>query len=51
MAFRDPARSATAAEPPERSSRQVWALGARILAIQVATMILLWVLEARFAGG
>jgi hypothetical protein len=40
-----------ASEPVERTSRQVWALGVKILAIQVVTMILLWVLEARFAGG
>jgi hypothetical protein len=40
-----------APEPVERSSRQVWTLGVKILAIQVITLILLWVLEARFAGG
>jgi hypothetical protein len=40
-----------APEPAEGSSRQVWALGVKILAIQVVSMILLWVLEARYAGG
>jgi hypothetical protein len=38
-------------EKPERTSRQVWTLGFKILTIQVITLILLWMLEARFAGG
>jgi hypothetical protein len=37
-------------DPPERTVRQVWRLGANILAIQVATMLLLWLLQAAFSG-
>jgi hypothetical protein len=40
-----------AVEPPERTSRQVWVLGVKILVIQVVTLILLWVIEAVYAGG
>jgi hypothetical protein len=39
-----------AGEPPERTVRQVWRLGAKILVIQVATMLLLWWLQAAFTG-
>jgi hypothetical protein len=40
-----------APEPAERTSRQVWVLGAKILVIQVVTLIALWVIEAVYAGG
>jgi hypothetical protein len=39
-----------AAPPPERSSAQVWRLGARVILVQVAALILLWVIQAVFTG-
>jgi hypothetical protein len=41
----------SAPEPVERTSRQVWSLGVKILVIQVVTLVLLWVIEAVYAGG
>jgi hypothetical protein len=38
-------------DAPERTSRQVWRLGIKILAVQVVTILLLWWLQATFAGG
>lgn len=38
-------------EPPERSSGRVWGLGVRVILVQVVALILLWVLQAVFAGG
>jgi hypothetical protein len=38
-------------QPPERSSGQVWRLGVRVMAVQVVALILLWVIQAVFAGG
>jgi hypothetical protein len=38
-------------ESPERTSGQVWRLGTKILAVQVVTILLLWWLQATFAGG
>jgi hypothetical protein len=38
-------------EPPERSSRQVWSLGIRVMTVQVITLIALWILQALFASG
>jgi hypothetical protein len=38
-------------EKPERTSGQVWSLGVKVLAVQVVTLILLWWLQATFAGG
>jgi hypothetical protein len=38
-------------DAPERSSAQVWALGVRVLLVQVVTLALLWALEALFVGG
>jgi hypothetical protein len=40
-----------APEPPERSSRQVWTLGVRVLLVQVITLLALWMLQAVFASG
>ena len=35
----------------ERSSAQVWSLGVRVLAVQVVTLVALWLLQVVFAGG
>jgi hypothetical protein len=37
--------------PPERSSRQVWTLGVRVILVQVATLMALWIVQALFASG
>jgi hypothetical protein len=39
------------AEPPERSSAQVWRLGVKVVLVQVVALLLLWVIQAVFAGG
>jgi len=36
------------ANPPERSSSQVWALGVRVMLVQVVTLILLWWMQVVF---
>jgi hypothetical protein len=46
----DSAADVAPGDPPERTTRQVWRLGAKILAIQIATMLLLWWLQAAFTG-
>ncbi len=38
-------------EPPERSPGQVWALGVRVMLVQVVALILLWLLQAAFGSG
>jgi hypothetical protein len=38
-------------EPPERTSSQVWALGLRVMLVQLITLIALWGIQAAFAGG
>jgi hypothetical protein len=38
-------------ERPERTSREVWILGVKVLAVQVVTLVLLWWAQATFAGG
>lgn len=35
-------------EPPERSSSQVWALGVRVMIVQVVTLVLLWGMQVLF---
>jgi hypothetical protein len=37
--------------PTERTSGQVWRLGAWVILVQIVTLILLWVMQAVFAGG
>jgi hypothetical protein len=37
-------------DPPERSSSQVWRLGVWVILVQTVTLILLWVMQAVFAG-
>lgn len=36
-------------DPPERTSRQVWALGVRVMIVQVVTLLALWLIQATFA--
>jgi hypothetical protein len=38
-------------EPTERSSRQVWTLGIRVMAVQAITLLALWILQALYASG
>lgn len=40
-----------AADPPERTSSQVWALGVRVMLVQVVTLVLLWGMQVVFARG
>jgi hypothetical protein len=35
---------------PERTSSQVWRLGIRVLAVQVVTLLALWLIQTAFAG-
>jgi hypothetical protein len=48
--YRTAADSDRLTDPPERSSSQVWRLGVWVILVQVGTMILLWVMQAAFAG-
>jgi hypothetical protein len=45
------APGAASTEPPERSPGQVWRLGARVVLVQVVTLVLLWLVQATFAAG
>jgi hypothetical protein len=51
MAAHPPTTGDPSAIPPERSSGQVWRLGARVMLVQVVTLVLLWVVQAMFATG